>query len=313
VLLARAGINPTFIKQTEGRAHVDQAARLFRLVQQELNDEFMGFTAQPCKYGIFRMFCEASSECKTLGDLLKKMVLFYNLITDSVKIQLHTNENNTTELQFNLTQPELDPKHFLAEWLLVTWHRFSSWYIAENIRLTGTSFSHEMPPHIKELKVMFPGSLSFKQAKTSISFSHKYLTKLLVRTTKELNVFLTDHPAEIMTITGKSTSLESQIEREIMRTSSKKLVFPRIEYLAKLLNLKTLTFYRRLKDEGTNYQKIKDNMRREIAINKLVENKLSVEEISEIVGFMEPRSFTRAFKHWTGLTPRAYSKYQLLK
>jgi AraC-like DNA-binding protein len=313
VLLARAGINPTFMEQAACRVHTDQVARLFRLVQQELNDEFMGFTAQPSRYGIFQMFCELSGQCKTLGDLLEKMVLFYNLTTDSVKIQLHTNDSNITELQFHLTQPELDPEHFLAEWLLVTWHRFSSWYIAETIRLKGTCFSHEMPAHIKELRVMFPGSLSFKQAQTSISFSHKYLTKSLMRTTRELNTFLASHPAEIMTIPGEKVSLESAIEREIMQSSSKKLFFPKIEHLAKLLNLKPLTLYRRLKDEGTSYQKIKDNIRREMAIGKLVTGNLSVEEVSEIVGFMEPRSFTRAFKHWTGLTPRNYCKYQSLK
>lgn len=313
MLLARAGINPTLIEQTGCRIHTDQVARLFRLVQTQLNDEFMGFTAQPCKYGIFQMFCELSDQCKTLGELLEKMVLFYNLIIDSVKIQLHTNDNNITELQFHLMQPELDPEHFLAEWLLVTWHRFSSWYIAETIRLKGTCFSHEMPAHIKELRVMFPGNLSFKQARTSISFSHKYLTKSLVRTTRELNIFLANHPAEIMTIPGDKVSLESQIEREIMQSSSQKLIFPKIENLARLLNLKPLTLYRRLKDEGTSYQKIKDNIRRETAIGKLVKGKLSVEEVSEIVGFIEPRSFTRAFKNWTGLTPRNYCKYQLLK
>ncbi|MGB2054946.1 MAG: helix-turn-helix domain-containing protein, partial [Porticoccaceae bacterium] len=54
--------------------------------------------------------------------------------------------------------------------------------------------------------------------------------------------------------------------------------------------------------------KIKDNLRREVAIQKLVNESLSVEQVADIVGFTEPRSFTRAFKHWTGLTPRQYCK-----
>jgi AraC-like DNA-binding protein len=45
-----------------------------------------------------------------------------------------------------------------------------------------------------------------------------------------------------------------------------------------------------------------------VAIQKLVNEKLSVEQVADIVGFTESRSFTRAFKHWTGLTPRAYCK-----
>ena len=70
---------------------------------------------------------------------------------------------------------------------------------------------------------------------------------------------------------------------------------------------------RQLKDEGTSYQKIKDDRRGELAINKLVTEKLAVVEVSELVGLAEPRSFTRAFKQWTGLTPRSYCKYQSLK
>jgi AraC-like DNA-binding protein len=313
VLLARAGINPTLIEQTTHRTHTDQVARLFRSVQQELNDEFMGFTAEPCKYGIFETFCELSNQCKTLGELLEKMVFFYGLITESVKIKIHIKNNDMAELQFSLTHPELDPEHFLAEWLLVIWHRFSSWYIAKAIRLKSTSFNHEMPPHLKELQIMFPGNLLFKQPYNSICFDASYLTRPLVRTNRELNGFTTNHPAEIMTIPGGKISLESQIERMITQECQNKLNFPKVGHLSEILGLSTLMLYRRLKDEGTSYQKIKDNMRRELAISKLVKERLSVEEVSEIVGFAEPRSFTRAFKHWTGLTPRNYCKYQRLK
>jgi len=146
-----------------------------------------------------------------------------------------------------------------------------------------------------------------------ISFDAKYLDKPLVRTHKEVKDFLVHHPANIMTIPGGQSTLESKIEREIIDMDSQKLNFPKVSALAEKLNMSNLMLYRKLKEEGTTYQKIKDDMRRELAINKLVSEKLSVEEVSELVGFAEPRSFTRAFKKWTGLTPRSYSKYQSLK
>jgi AraC-like DNA-binding protein len=64
--------------------------------------------------------------------------------------------------------------------------------------------------------------------------------------------------------------------------------------------------YRKLQLEGTSYQKIKDNIRRERSIELLVQHDLSVDNISEIIGFSEARSFTRAFRTWTGLSPRQY-------
>ena len=287
-------------------------ARLFRLVQQELNDEFMGFTAQPCKYGIFKTACELVNQCKTLGELLEKMIHFYQLITDAVEMKLQV-QGNTAELRFNLQEPELDEGHFLTEYLMVIWHRFPSWYIAEAIRLRETHFIHSAPLHRDELNIMFPGNLSFNQANNSLFFDTQYLDKPLVRTAREVDIFLTNHPTDIMTIPGEDNSLEAQIEREIMGISSHRLLFPKAGDLAERMNMSSLTLYRRLQYDGTSYQKIKDNIRREVAIKKLVKEKLSVDEVSEIVGFVEPRSFTRAFKHWTGLTPRNYCKYQLNK
>jgi len=313
VLLARAGINPTQIEQSTNRVHIDQVARLFRLIQQELNDEFMGFTTQPCKYGIFSTLCELIQTCKTLRELLEKTAHFYQLITEAVEIQLIT-KANTTELSFNLRQPELDYGHFLTEYLMVIWHRFPSWYIGEAIRLRETHFIHPTPKHRDELQIMFPGKLSFNQPSNSLFFDAFYLDKPLIRSPKELEIFLANHPTDIMTIPGEDSSLEAQIERSILAASNNhpnlfKLVFPKTEELAEQMKLSALTLYRRLQQEGTSYQIIKDNIRREVAIDKLVKEKLSVDEVSEIVGFAEPRSFTRAFKHWTGLTPRNYCKY----
>ncbi len=311
--MSRAGINPAILWLTTHRIHTDQVARLFRSVQQELDDEFMGFASQPVKYGIFELFCEISVQCSTLGDLLNKMIKFYSLITNSIEINLSIDIDNIAKLGFNFAQPKLDPDDFLAQYLLVIWHRFPSWYIGETIRLKGASFSHQMPIYVDELKIMFPCALSFGKMSNEISFDAKYLDKPLVRTHKEVKEFLVHHPANIMTIPGGQSTLESKIEREIIDMDSQKLNFPKVSALAEKLNMSNLMLYRKLKEEGTTYQKIKDDMRRELAINKLVSEKLSVEEVSELVGFAEPRSFTRAFKKWTGLTPRSYSKYQSLK
>ena len=50
-LLTRAGINSNPSRsQPAGRVHTHQVGRLFRIIQQELNDEFMGFTQNPSKF-----------------------------------------------------------------------------------------------------------------------------------------------------------------------------------------------------------------------------------------------------------------------
>jgi AraC-like DNA-binding protein len=252
---------------------------------------------------------ELVSHCSTLGELLAKAVSFYNLVSSDIPMQLSQAEGNAV-LSFTMNQPQLDPEHFMTEFWLVIWHRFPSWYIGEPIRLRGTHFTFKSPTHRSELQIMFPGQLHFKRSANRLIFDAQYLDKPLVRSDQELQTYLQNAPADVMTIPGSDSTLEAQIERMIAQRHPDRLVFAPIHELAKELGVSSQTLHRRLMESATSYQKIKDNLRREVATHKLVHEHMSVEKVSTIVGFSEPRSFTRAFKHWTGLSPREYVRQQ---
>jgi len=305
--LERAGINPAVMGQPNQRVHTDQVARLFKTVQETLNDEFMGFTQSQCKVGLFATMAELVSHCCTLGELLDKAVNFYNLVSNDIPMKLARSKGNAV-LSFQMTQPQLDPEHFMAEFWLVIWHRFPSWYIGQPIRLQETHFTFGAPAHRDELQIMFPSQLQFNRSANRLIFDAQYLDKPLMRSDQELQTYVQNAPADVMTIPGSDSTLEAQVERIISQQNPDRLVFAPIHQMAKELGISSQTLHRRLKESATSYQKIKDNLRREVAIQKLVNEKLSVEQVADIVGFTESRSFTRAFKHWTGLTPRAYCK-----
>ena len=307
--LERAGINPAVMGQPNQRVHTDQVARLFKTVQETLDDEFMGFTHNNCKVGLFATMAELVSHCSTLGELIEKAVDFYNLVSDDIPMQLSQRDGNAV-LSFTMNQPHLDPEHFMAEFWLVIWHRFPSWYIGEPIRLQQTHFTFKSPAHRGELQIMFPGQLQFNRRANRLIFDAQYLDKPLVRSDQELQTYVQNAPADVMTIPGSDSTLEAQIERMIGQRHPDRLVFAPIHELAKELGVSSQTLHRRLKESATSYQKIKDNLRREVAIHKLVSERISVEQVADLVGFTESRSFTRAFKNWTGLTPREYCKQQ---
>ena len=217
----------------------------------------------------------------------------------------------TAAYQINLTEPALDKEHFLAEFLLVIWHRFASWFIGEPIVLMETHFTFAPPPHRDELEVMFPGKLKFNCATNRLIFDTKYLTKPLARTSQEVEDFKESAPAGVMVTPSFDNTLEAQVERLILGKNPDKLLFPTIHELSEELGVSVQTFHRRLKKNGSSYQRIKDNLRRSTAIKKLIGEQLSIDEVSEIVGFTESRSFTRAFRQWTGISPRAYKKVHL--
>jgi AraC-like DNA-binding protein len=74
--------------------------------------------------------------------------------------------------------------------------------------------------------------------------------------------------------------------------------------IAGRLGLSRQTLLRRLKAEGTTFEKVLDELRRQLALGYLGGKKVSVNETAYLVGFSEPAAFSRAFKRWTGTSPR---------
>lgn len=84
--------------------------------------------------------------------------------------------------------------------------------------------------------------------------------------------------------------------------------FPKLDVIANRLCIGTRTLRRRLKALGTSYQKILDDVKKELAIEYLQTTNLSVQEISELLGYSEVTNFRRAFVKWAGISPYQYRK-----
>jgi AraC-like DNA-binding protein len=111
-----------------------------------------------------------------------------------------------------------------------------------------------------------------------------------------------------MTIPGREQTLESQIERLLAPKDSEQAGRFTLQDVATALRISPQTIQRRLAQHDTSFNTIKENWRREKALKMLQTTQFSIEEISERLGFAEARSFTRAFKNWTGLSPRKFRK-----
>ncbi len=70
------------------------------------------------------------------------------------------------------------------------------------------------------------------------------------------------------------------------------------------MGLSRQTLFRKLKAEGTTFEKVLDELRHKLALDYLRGKKVSVNETAYLVGFSDPAAFSRAFKRWTGSSPR---------
>ena len=85
---------------------------------------------------------------------------------------------------------------------------------------------------------------------------------------------------------------------------------PTLEHVAQQLGMSGRTLQRRLKQEGTTFAKLLDDLRSGMARAYLADSQISLCEVSYLLGFSEQSAFNRAFKRWMGLTPLQFRQTQ---
>jgi AraC-like DNA-binding protein len=76
--------------------------------------------------------------------------------------------------------------------------------------------------------------------------------------------------------------------------------------VAQQLAMSERTLRRHLREAGTGFRELLDDVRRERALLLADEGGRSATEIAVMVGFEDAAAFARAFKRWTGVLPRDY-------
>jgi len=81
---------------------------------------------------------------------------------------------------------------------------------------------------------------------------------------------------------------------------------PRRPKIAAVLGISERTLQRRLTAEGTSFQLLLDDTRRELARHYLGQRTVSLADIAYLLGFSDQSSFFRAARRWFGSSPRDY-------
>ena len=80
--------------------------------------------------------------------------------------------------------------------------------------------------------------------------------------------------------------------------------------MAKALHMSRRTLQRKLAEADLSYQRLVDDTRRDLALRYLADPKLSVTDVTFLLGFSSQSAFTRAFRRWIGRSPSDYRAQQ---
>jgi AraC-like DNA-binding protein len=237
----------------------------------------------------------------TLGEAIQLTDKFFTTRSGALSFSFFT-EDDTAVVQIDSTVDIKAPFAFPFESLLVGLCHAGAYITGENSLSAEIWINFPEPDYYKACAHLLPCPIRYGKPVNQLRFPAEML----------------DRPLLLADATASQQARE-QCERELEALSSQPLVsrvrallgedlgaMPDLETVAGRCCMSARSLKRKLAEHGVSFSELVADMRRDEAFVLLAEGRLSIEQIAGRLGYRDPANFTRAFKAWTGETPRQY-------
>jgi AraC-like DNA-binding protein len=178
--------------------------------------------------------------------------------------------------------------------------------MVNGVRRLEVQVTHEDPGYRAEYERIFKAPVTFESGRNALRIDPAWLSHRVAQQPRYVFSVLSRHADELLARLDSETSARARAEKiilSILHTGD--AAMPAV---AKQMGCSRDTLYRRLKAEGVSFAIVLDELRRRLALDYVGGGKVSINEAAYLAGFADPASFSRAFKRWTGKSPRAFRR-----
>ncbi len=296
VVLVRAGLPPLpfndpdeWVTRRCSLALINQAARATGDVAFGLH------VGAACSLDQCGAWGKAVQEAPTLRTALNVVCRRMNLLHTGSKVELHEDSRRTLlEFRFRGRTDE-DPRHYVEGAMAVAQKVVQ---LAEGIAVS-VCFEHNRPPYASKLEQVLGPHISFNRPTNGVIMESARLDEPLSGRTA-----VTLGPMEIL-----APSAFENLVQAVLQAIGTLMPYgrPTIQATAAAVGLHVRTLERRLDKWGIPYSALLDQARQARALELLRTGHHSMTDIALLLGYSEHAHFTRAFRRWTGMSPRQYS------
>jgi AraC-like DNA-binding protein len=163
-------------------------------------------------------------------------------------------------------------------------------------------FMREAPPYAAEFERIFDAPVVFGSDWNAMQFDPEFLALKQPPVNRYVFGVLSDRADALLKTLQQTKTIRGRVETILMTSLHTGEVS--MDAVAQKLELSRQTLYRKLRAEGVTFEDVLDELRHKLALHFLGGKKVSVNETAYLVGFSDPAAFSRAFKRWTGMSPR---------
>jgi AraC-like DNA-binding protein len=302
-LLSSLGVEPSFLDSPDARLPAETYLALQEEAAALSGDEYFGLhMGEFTETGSYSILGYLMMNCRNLAEASEKSMRYARIIGTMIQVRMQIGFG---KVKLILGTPRgLPPmSRHCYESTLAGSVRMMRSLAGAQVDPLEVGFSHAPPPSSAEHLRVFRCPVLFGQRQTYMVLPMSVGGLPVLAPDARLLEYFEDYARRI---------LEDIDEKDRYTRLATKAILQRLDdgslsvgSVAKDLAMSPRTLQSRLKDEGRAFSALLDDTRQELAKRYLRERR-SVEDITYLLGFSEPSAFRKAFKKWSGLTPREY-------
>jgi AraC-like DNA-binding protein len=299
-----AGLDLAALNDPAGRFPIDDVSVLWQLAVARSGKTTLGLSRElTTTYGNLDVVAYAMMTCQTLLEGLDRLARYMNVVSDAATFVL-TPAAGGYWLELGHLGGERPVPRQRVEFGMLTVLTHCSWITGRDLHALSVDFVYPDPPDPRPYGDAFQCPLRFGQE----------ANRALLRTT-DLALPLSGRNATLATLherlaEQRLASLHgARTSRLVRDLIAARVAGPDLsrEGIAAALHISSRTLQRRLEDEGTSFQQLRDDTRRELAQRYLREpGSNSLSRVAERLGFEDQSNLFRACKRWFGKSPGQY-------
>jgi len=302
-LAARSGIGAEDLRDVDRRIPFAKYVALMHAGQDLANDPALALhygetndMAQISVVGLLAYACETVLEAMVQINRYGRLVIEVDGPRDRFSVMRKDGGFWAVDNRDNPNAfPELTESTFAR--MICGPRRFGVTQLAKAVHVT-----HPAPAWRAEYERIYGAPVTFEAGWNAVRLDETWLNHKIAVQPRYVFGILGDHAEALLKSLEASKSTRGRVESLLMPVLHKGEA--NMAAIAARMGLSRQTLSRRLKDEGATFEKVLDALRRQLALDYLGARKVSVNETAYLVGFSEPAAFSRAFKRWTGMSPR---------
>ena len=303
-LYEAVGFDADPLRDADSRIPFAQLVELYEQAALLTGDENFGLhVGEAIEPKVFDALGYIALNSPTLRDAFERVARYHSIWTDGAAFELKRGEINSA-IQYRYLDQSLMEHRQDSEMTLATVVAVCRSVVDPKWTPLAVEFQHEKPAGTSAHQRIFQCDIKFAERDNKLVFDSATLNQPIAKADPELSAVLSRHAEQLLSLHPNRESLVDQVKSLII--SEFHGGDPSLEGSAAQLGLTARTLQRKLRDQGTSYHELLDQLRQETALRYMQNPKMSICEVAYLLGFSEPSSFHRAFRRWTGKTPKQF-------